>query len=655
MRSANTAITAILNSKAPFVRTDLYTFGLTNGTTLRYAEWDANPYPPTNLLPRSQEFDKLPWYCRSDVTPCTVTPNAAAAPDGTTTADLITYIAGTGSFYQDAPASGTSTLTMSLFVKGGTAASISPTLWWHIGGVDQHVQLTMNPITGAFISTEIIGGAQLVGYTITAVGGGWYRLTLRGTGTDAANTQIRYEVYAPGSVTLYVWGAQVDQSWPAGPYLATTTAPIQGYSYDGNGPVFQRQNVSHKVGLDVDECRIRVSPRSTDLIGSVPWLQAVRAGMLDGATFSLDFSISGQASTTPILAPNAITEPPWGMAGAWCAKTANVTAAPDGTVTADLFAENATSSNTYDLWHPLTVTPGSAVRFSVYLKAQTRSAARVSIGNSLLVSSVYVDVNLSNGTLSTIGITGSGGGPLLRHKPMATITTAGNGWYLVTVSGRPSEFDSTVFADVMLESVLGSVAPYAGTVGAGVYVWGASVDLVAPVFLATAGTVNWFSGKVSAIDNISRSGCEIVAKSDIERLQIQLPRNLYQPGCLNTLYDAGCKVAPAGFTYAGAVNVVNSNTSFSITGAAVGQSTGWFDQGWLKFTSGVNTGLVFSVKQWTGSAILLYVPMVNLPSNGDTFTIYAGCDKGLTTCVNKFNNKVNFRGFPFIPAPEVVG
>lgn len=37
---------------------------------------------------------------------------------------------------------------------------------------------------------------------------------------------------------------------------------------------------------------------------------------------------------------------------------------------------------------------------------------------------------------------------------------------------------------------------------------------------------------------------------------------------------------------------------------------------------------------------------------GDAFTAYPGCDKQITTCDSKFNNKSNFGGFPYIPAPE---
>ena len=39
---------------------------------------------------------------------------------------------------------------------------------------------------------------------------------------------------------------------------------------------------------------------------------------------------------------------------------------------------------------------------------------------------------------------------------------------------------------------------------------------------------------------------------------------------------------------------------------------------------------------------------------GDDFTATAGCDKRFATCHNRFNNAVNFRGFPHIPGNDFV-
>jgi uncharacterized phage protein (TIGR02218 family) len=34
---------------------------------------------------------------------------------------------------------------------------------------------------------------------------------------------------------------------------------------------------------------------------------------------------------------------------------------------------------------------------------------------------------------------------------------------------------------------------------------------------------------------------------------------------------------------------------------------------------------------------------------GNSFSLVAGCDKSFTTCAEKFNNAINFRGEPHVP------
>jgi hypothetical protein len=33
--------------------------------------------------------------------------------------------------------------------------------------------------------------------------------------------------------------------------------------------------------------------------------------------------------------------------------------------------------------------------------------------------------------------------------------------------------------------------------------------------------------------------------------------------------------------------------------------------------------------------------------------VYKGCDKTTATCAGRFNNLANFRGYPFVPPPEL--
>lgn len=86
----------------------------------------------------------------------------------------------------------------------------------------------------------------------------------------------------------------------------------------------------------------------------------------------------------------------------------------------------------------------------------------------------------------------------------------------------------------------------------------------------------------------------------------------------------------------------------------VAAPAGWFNNGILTFTSGVNDGYLFEIKTWDGTTLELYLPMQYEPSPGDTFTIEPGCDHTVGDCFNKFNNIINFRGEPFMPGEDAI-
>jgi uncharacterized phage protein (TIGR02218 family) len=165
-----------------------------------------------------------------------------------------------------------------------------------------------------------------------------------------------------------------------------------------------------------------------------------------------------------------------------------------------------------------------------------------------------------------------------------------------------------------------------------------------------AGTVIMFVGRVAEID-AGRSLATFTVNSHLELLNQNMPRNLYQAGCVNTLYDASCTLNAAAFAYSG--TVAAGSTQSAIKNTLV-QATSVFDMGHLTFTSGANNGFSRTVQtyfQGSPGTINLISPFPSAPVTGDTFLIYPGCDKACTTCAEKFNNLVNFRGFPWIPQP----
>lgn len=164
------------------------------------------------------------------------------------------------------------------------------------------------------------------------------------------------------------------------------------------------------------------------------------------------------------------------------------------------------------------------------------------------------------------------------------------------------------------------------------------------------GVVNMFNGRVSTVKT-SRSLIEMEVSSDLELLNVNMPRNLYQAGCMNTLYDASCGLYSSNL--ASTLTVGAGSTASTIYCTST-KATGWFDLGGLIFNTGNNANALRTIKSWDGTKLELVSPLPATPAVGETFYAYPGCDKTKTTCSSKYNNVVHFRGFPFIPQPETM-
>lgn len=123
---------------------------------------------------------------------------------------------------------------------------------------------------------------------------------------------------------------------------------------------------------------------------------------------------------------------------------------------------------------------------------------------------------------------------------------------------------------------------------------------------------------------------------------------LWSQGCRANLGDAECTVILSSFTDTGQVSQVTDRRIFQTN---LTKADGIYDYGILTWTSGPNNGRQMEVKSYlqTNGKVTLFLPMDDMVSVGETFSINEGCDKTLNICISKFNNVVNFRGEPFMP------
>jgi uncharacterized phage protein (TIGR02218 family) len=128
---------------------------------------------------------------------------------------------------------------------------------------------------------------------------------------------------------------------------------------------------------------------------------------------------------------------------------------------------------------------------------------------------------------------------------------------------------------------------------------------------------------------------------------------VYAPDCSADLGDARCGVDLAALEESATVDAVTGATAFE---TSLVQATGWYDGGELTWTGGANAGQTVAVRSWDAgtNTISLFLPALYPMQAGGAFTIRPGCDKSFGTCQAKFDNAVNFRGFPHVPGTDQV-
>lgn len=164
--------------------------------------------------------------------------------------------------------------------------------------------------------------------------------------------------------------------------------------------------------------------------------------------------------------------------------------------------------------------------------------------------------------------------------------------------------------------------------------------------------VIYWQGRVRGVTwerNVANVSCQLIDTA-FNRNGL---RAFYTPNCRHMLYDTRtCKVNPLLFSHDA---TISSITGFKLTSPQFGAfpdtspvPLGWWVAG---FVENQTTGDLRYITQHGGSGnteITLSHPF-ELLDPGDVVRVYAGCNRKYDTCINKFNNVVNFGGWPFIP------
>lgn len=131
--------------------------------------------------------------------------------------------------------------------------------------------------------------------------------------------------------------------------------------------------------------------------------------------------------------------------------------------------------------------------------------------------------------------------------------------------------------------------------------------------------------------------CESIGVS-LKRMGL---RARYSLLCRHAVYSFGCGVAAASVSVTGSVVAITGN-SVQVAGAGA-LPAGYLIGGSLSTPAGGR-----AIVDQLGDLLTLIAAFPSLVV-GEAVTLLPGCDHHHATCVSKFNNVVNFGGFPYMP------
>lgn len=128
----------------------------------------------------------------------------------------------------------------------------------------------------------------------------------------------------------------------------------------------------------------------------------------------------------------------------------------------------------------------------------------------------------------------------------------------------------------------------------------------------------------------------------------------FQRNCAADLGDARCGVALSSPLYSTAATLAAVEPGGALLVAPDNAfGAGFFTDGALLAASGARHTIKLHEKAPAGDRIVLWSATPSFVA-GERVVLRAGCDKSPESCVGKFDNIANFRGFPHMPGNDVV-
>lgn len=166
------------------------------------------------------------------------------------------------------------------------------------------------------------------------------------------------------------------------------------------------------------------------------------------------------------------------------------------------------------------------------------------------------------------------------------------------------------------------------------------------------GDIYW-KGRVASAE-VGRDSVTLNCEDIFTSMQRPGLRARYQKNCRHPLYSTDCGVTQASFSVSASINAISG---FTITVDPISQSpeldADYFAGGIIELSDGTKRSIVSQgVSSPDGIVLTLISPFndLSVTSPQTSCTLYPGCDHTTTDCKNRFNNLLNYGGFPYLPS-----
>ena len=416
----------------------------------------------------------------------------------------------------------------------------------------------------------------------------------------------------------------------AGTVLRYTTwdssLTVSGSTFLTGPPNIERTAIEEQLGMDVSTIEVTIAASATDLISGVPILQAIGLGLFDGAAFKIErlfMDSNGQQIGTVIRFAGFIG-PVDELTRSYAKITVNSGTELLSMQLPAIILQPGCTNTLFDA--RCGMSKSNLLQFSEQFDNPSWSRGNVTVALPTVTANNAIDP-LGGNTADTI--------------TFPAVTSGTESYIFSNAASIAGSGARSLTFSVWLRVPSGTAVVHLNMEDAPVFAF-------VPSSFPTVTTV-WQRFSVTGTYSGTGSVASFIIADQIQgafNLQVWGAQMEYGPN--PTAYQP----TTTGIASFSEPNTVQAGSTVNKLISVSGKADSYFDNGQIAFTSGANAGLVKAVRQYLGQQFTFNSPLPFVPTAGDTFIAYPGCDKTQATCTTKFSNLVNFEGFPYVPVPE---